>query len=94
MNQEKTYQFLAIAFGIIALIFIVMFFTRDSDPVADRLSEIASNIEECQERIADWRSENATATTTATSTDISEELEDILSDCGETLREGSEYLGQ
>lgn len=86
------YQYLAAALGIIALVFIVLYATKDTTTIPNQLDEIASNIEECRDRIAAWSNEGGTET--STSTTRANELETILSDCGETLRDSSENLEQ
>jgi hypothetical protein len=90
MNKEKPYHWLAIGLGILALIFAVLFITKKPEPIPNTLNQITINLEECRDKIVEWRSEHSTST----STESARELESILSGCEGALKEGNEYLDQ
>jgi hypothetical protein len=92
MNSQDTYKYVAAVLAIIAIIFMVLYFQKDPGSVPQSLEDIATNIENCRDNIAEWRAEYGN--NASTTPDGAEKLEDILSECGDSLKDGTEYLSQ
>jgi ABC-type transporter Mla subunit MlaD len=92
MEQNEKYKYAAIVLGIIALIFVVLFFTKNSEPIPDTLDQIVTGIESCRDQIAEWRSESVSTTTDAA--DRANALDNILENCEKAVSEGNSYLEQ
>jgi len=91
-QPNNTYKYLSIALAIIAIIFAVLYFTKQSQPVSDTYKDISSDVKDCQEQIANWQKVNGTVATATTSQAARSELEGILSKCQGLVGDSQEKL--
>ncbi len=86
MDRTNTYKALMILFAIIAIVFAALYFTSKNDvSLSDTYEGISTDIRNCSERVAEWRAENSNKATTTPAERA--DLEDILADCEETIRQ-------
>jgi hypothetical protein len=90
MEPNTTYRNLSIVLAIIALIFIVLYFTKPSEPVSETFSDMNEKISSCQQQLIDWRSKYSAQ---STSTEQSRsELDAILDDCQDIFEDSQEQI--
>ncbi len=77
--------------GVVALVFIVLYFTKPSEKVNTTLDDIAVKAKECQTKVAAWQSVNGTQGATA-SAQAKTELDNILKDCNATFEASQNKL--
>jgi regulatory protein YycI of two-component signal transduction system YycFG len=89
MEQDNTYKYLSIVLAIIAIIFAVLYFTKETQPASESLGDASAQVEMCRDNIAKWRMENSNQSTTTLS--ARSELMAILEDC-EGVLTGAETM--
>lgn len=77
MPKENIYKNLSIVLGIVAIVFAVLFFTKN-EKTSDSLETASDKLSECRENIATWQNKNKTGLLTI---EAQGELSGILDDC-------------
>ncbi|MDO8729106.1 MAG: hypothetical protein Q7K26_04440 [bacterium] len=77
MPKENMYRNVSIVLGIVAIVFAVLFFTKD-EKTSDSLETASDKLSECRDNIATWQSKNKTG---PLSVEAQGELSGILNDC-------------
>ena len=91
MTNEKKYQYLSIGLGVLALVFAVLYFTKDTS-VSDIISSVDSDLENCKQRIEQWQQEHITQDTQEVSQEDKEELNSLLEQCTNTIQQNQNRL--
>lgn len=93
MTNEKKYQYLSLALGVLALIFAVLYFTKDSTmSVSEIVASFGTDLESCKQQIEQWQQENITAETQEVSEEAREELNALLEECTDTIEQNQNRL--
>jgi len=77
MPKENWYRNVAIVLGIVAIVFAVLYFTKN-EKTSDSLETASNKLSECRNNIAVWQNKNKTGPLTV---EAQGELSGILDDC-------------
>lgn len=81
MPNQTNYKTLAWVFGILALLFAVLFFTKANPEVKSSVDDATAKIETCRKDLAKWQLENKNST----STESRDSLSTILTNCSDSV---------
>ena len=81
MQNQTNYKTLAWVFGILALLFAILFFTKSTPEVRNSVDTAAAKLEECRTNLAKWQLDNKNST----STESRDSLSEILEDCSDSV---------
>lgn len=84
-HEEKrgVSTYVAIVLAIIALILLVLWLKKPSEPVSETFNDISSQLAECQDRLNAYQDRYGTGP--APSDDAQAELDSILADCKDVI---------
>ena len=89
MAKENLYKKLTIVFGILALVFAVLYFTNNNGKVSETLRSVSDRLGDCRDNVAMWANRDRTKTTDA---DAEKQLTDILRDCSNAVEEAQQQI--
>lgn len=89
MDQNNTYKYLSVVLAIIAIVFAVLYFTKDT-PVSETYNEISADVQGCWNQLFDWQRVNGTLSTTTEQ--ARNDLMSILEDCQDTFEDTEKKL--
>lgn len=78
--DTTTYKTLTVVLLIVALVLGYLLYQEKNEPLENSLADSTAVVEECNERIAEWRAENGN-NVAAADADAQADLEVILEDC-------------
>lgn len=81
MPNQTNYKILAWVFGILTLLFAILFFTKGNPEVNTSIDNAAAKIEACRKDLAEWQLENKNST----STESRDSLSVILKNCSDSV---------
>lgn len=81
MPNQTNYKTLAWVFGILALLFAVLFFTKANPEVKSSVDDATAKIETCRRDLAKWQLENKNST----SSESRDSLSLILAECSDNV---------
>ncbi len=87
--QNDKYKYLSIALGIIAIVFVYLYFTKPEPNAGDLYQSVSDKVAECSKDIADWKTKYSAV---ASSSEKQSDLSKILKNCKDVVGEGQIQL--